>query len=79
MRTTIELSDDRRAKLLQIAAERGEKGFSRIIEEALDHYFEERERRRERVEAALGVLGSLDPERADRLEESVRRLRERWR
>lgn len=39
MRTTIELSDEHRSRLVELAARRGEKGFSPIVEEALDLYF----------------------------------------
>ncbi|MCH7921306.1 MAG: ribbon-helix-helix protein, CopG family [Planctomycetes bacterium] len=35
MRTTIEMSDHLRAELLQLAAKRGLKGFSQIVEEAI--------------------------------------------
>ena len=38
MRTTIELKDESRARLLDMAARRGEKGFSTIIGEAVDLY-----------------------------------------
>ena len=38
MRTTIELSDEHRARLLELAARRGEKGFSSIVEEALARF-----------------------------------------
>lgn len=79
MRTTIELSDEHRARLLELAARRGEKGFSSIVEEALERYFVREERRREAVDRALAALGSLTPEEADRLEEEVSRLRRSWR
>ena len=79
MRTTIELSAAQRAKLLRLAAERGEKGFSRLVQEALNGYLAEQEGRRERVLAALKLAGSLDDEAADRLEESVRTIRSTWR
>ncbi len=79
MRTTIELTDAQRAKLLQLAAEQGEKGYSRLIQEAVDRFLEERESRRERVEAALSVLGSMSESAARHLEESVVRSRTSWR
>ena len=79
MRTTIELSDEHRARLLELAARRGEKGFSSIVEEALERYFAREERRREAVDRALAALGSLSPEEADRLDEEVTRLRRSWR
>jgi metal-responsive CopG/Arc/MetJ family transcriptional regulator len=79
VRTTIELTDRQRAKLLELAAERGEKGFSRLVQEAIDLYLEENAARRERVEAALAVGGSLDDAAADALEHSVQRIRGTWR
>ena len=36
MRTTIEIRDEHRAKLLEMAARRGEKGFSSIVSEAIE-------------------------------------------
>ncbi|MDZ7780346.1 MAG: ribbon-helix-helix protein, CopG family [Gemmatimonadota bacterium] len=79
MRTTVELSDDMRAKLLEAAARRGERGFSSVVEEALRRYFDEDEDRSRRVDEAQAVLGSLEDTEADELRESIRRLRERWR
>jgi hypothetical protein len=79
MRTTIELSAAQRAKLLRLAAERGEKGFSRLVQDALNGYLAEQEGRRDRVLAALKLAGSFDDEAADRLEESVRTIRSTWR
>lgn len=79
MRTTIDIPDEQRAKLLKLAAERGEKGFSRLVQEALDRYLDEAEEREQRVRAALAALGTLSEEEAAELEESIRRLRSTWR
>lgn len=79
MRTTIDIPDEQRAKLLKLAAERGEKGFSRLVQEALERYLDEAEEHEQRVQAALGALGTLSEEEAAVLEESVRRLRGSWR
>jgi len=79
MRTTVDITDEQRARLLELAARRGEKGFSILVQEALDLYFEAGAERGERVRLALAALGSLNDAAADRLEASARRLRERWR
>jgi len=79
VRTTIEITDEQRSKLLEAAAKRGEKGFSTIIQEALDCYFEAGADRRERVERGIRVLGTLAEPAADRLEKDVRQLRRSWR
>lgn len=79
MRTTVEIPDEQRARLLELAARRGEKGFSRLVQEALQRYLDEAAERESLIQDALAVIGQLDAEAADHLEGSVRRLRERWR
>jgi metal-responsive CopG/Arc/MetJ family transcriptional regulator len=79
MRTTIELPDELRARLLALAAQRGEKGFSGIVREAVAAYLAAEDRRPSLVSEARGVLGTLTPEDADRLNEGVDELRARWR
>lgn len=79
MRTTVEIKDKHRSKLLEYAARRGEKGFSRIVGEALDLYFERETDRKAKIESALGVLGSLSDDEADALSEEAQRLRSSWR
>ena len=79
MRTTVEIDDAQRAELLKLAAQRGEKGFSSVIREALDLYIRQHRARREAVAQALELEGSFSEDEADALEASVRQLRERWR
>src|SRR5260370_421628 len=40
MRTTVEIADEHRARLVELAARRKEKGFSRIVSEAIEQYLE---------------------------------------
>ena len=79
MRTTIEIPDDQRAALLSLAAKRGEKGFSRLVQEALAMYLAAESERQDTINKALAAIGSLDAEAADRLSSSVRELQETWR
>jgi metal-responsive CopG/Arc/MetJ family transcriptional regulator len=79
MRTTIDLTDDQRARLLELAARQGEKGFSRLIQEAVDRYLEELERGEEAVQRALGVLGTLSEKSERTMRSSIEALRKRWR
>ena len=79
MRTTIELTDEQRAKLLELAAQRGIKGFSPLIREAVDRYLAEQAGRLERVKAAQAVLGSFGEEATRSLEEAMRESRSTWR
>lgn len=79
MRTTIELRDDHRAKLLDLAARRGEKGFSAIVAEAIEVYLSEQARGETRRKAALGLKGSLSGPEAEELRRAAASLRESWR
>jgi len=79
MRTTVEIHDEHRGRLLDMAAQRGEKGFSRIVNEALEQFFAAAAERRQELDAALAALGSFDDDEAAALEASVGRLRESWR
>jgi len=81
MRTTVELTDRQRAQLLELAARRGEKGFSRLVQEAVDLYLESEEEREgaARTRAAVAVLGTLDDAGAEAMRETATRLRRDWR
>ena len=79
MRTTVEIDDAHRAELLKLAAQRGEKGFSSLIREALDLYIRQHRARREAVSKAIDLQGSFGEKEAAALEASVRQLREKWR
>jgi predicted transcriptional regulator len=79
MRITVELSDEIRTRLMELAARRGERGLSALVEEALVQYLDEEQRRRRGVEEAQAVIRAMDEEAATALEESVRTLRKRWR
>jgi hypothetical protein len=81
VRTTVEISDRQRARLLDLAARRGEKGFSRIVEEALDRYFREVDgaARKERADRAVAALGTLGAKAAAALRASREETRKRWR
>jgi len=79
MRTTIEIKDEHRAKLLELAARRGEKGFSRLVGEAIERYLESLEDEEQAREDALELRGALSDEQADELEARVGALRESWR
>jgi predicted transcriptional regulator len=79
MRTTIELSEEHRARLLELAARRGQKGFSSLIEEAVDLYLRQERVRGEARRRALARRGSLRDRDADALRTAVAAWREHWR
>jgi predicted DNA-binding protein len=79
VRTTIEIKPEHRARLLALAARRGEKGFSSVIAEAVEVYLAgstEQERFRKR---ALRLRGTLPHDEAQRLQQSSETLRGFWR
>lgn len=79
MRTAIEIDDAQLAELLKLAAQRGEKGLSSVLREALDLYLRQHRAKREAVAQALKLKGSFSDDEADDLEASVRHIREGWR
>ena len=79
MRVTIEIRNDQRARLLKLAAERGERGFSGLIQEAVDRYRAEIELRDQSVEDSIAMIGSLDADAAEGLRERVASVRKYWR
>ncbi|HEX6850379.1 MAG TPA: hypothetical protein VF139_03165 [Candidatus Polarisedimenticolaceae bacterium] len=79
MRTTIEMRKDHRARLLDLAARKGEKGFSGLVAEALEAYLDAEAEKAERRKRALALRGSLSAKDADALREAVSRIRESWR
>ena len=79
MRTTIEIKGEHRARLLELAARRGEKGFSGLVAEALDLYLESQSARASAIESALALKGSLSESDAAGLLSRTREIRANWR
>ena len=73
MRTTVEITDDQRRSLIAIAARRGIRGFSPLVQEAIDLYL--KEEAAPEVQSLLDMEGSLSPGEADEME---RRIAEAW-
>lgn len=81
MRTTIELDDEVRAALIKRAADHGERGYSEIINQILRRHLgleveRDREARAKRIEA---LAGTISPETAQRMYDSIEQSRTRWR
>jgi hypothetical protein len=73
MRTTVEITDDQRLALTALASKRGLRGFSLLVQEAIDRYLAEE--RGDRLNAVLALRGSLP---ADEAEELERRIADAW-
>jgi metal-responsive CopG/Arc/MetJ family transcriptional regulator len=79
MRTTVEITDDQRTEIARIASIRGLKGYSQVIQEALQEYIEREHRRHEVIEAALKLQGSLSTREGGAMEKARLHLRGTWR
>ena len=79
MRTTVEIKGKHRTRLRQLAARRGEKGFSRIINEAIETYLAELDSREVVRRKALRLCGSLSAKEADRLRADTAKIHQSWR
>lgn len=75
MRTTIEMPDEIRAKLLEISARRGTKGFSHLVREALESFLADLDSENERVRRAVLLKGAFHEKDATGMRDAVRGLR----
>jgi len=85
MRTTIELSDDQRAKLLALAARRRLRGYSALIQEALERYLKEAPNGGQTgsgakaARVARKIRGTLSKAEAERMRRRIEEVWKRWR
>jgi predicted transcriptional regulator len=79
MRTTIEMKPEHRARVLELAANRGEKGFSAVVAEALESYLEAQGGRVNAIESALALKGSMRESEAAGLLARTQGIRANWR
>ncbi|HYO13763.1 MAG TPA: hypothetical protein VE685_11265 [Thermoanaerobaculia bacterium] len=76
MKTVVDLKDEHRAKLLKLAAHRGEEDISGILADALEAYLAQfQQPDEERVKAALKLEGALSDEEAEEMRRAVEELR----
>ena len=79
MRTTVDITPEQRARLMELAARRGEKGFSKLVRQALDAYLRSQAGEEEKRRRALMVKSALDSREAERLRAATCEIRESWR
>ena len=79
MRTTIEIDNRLRAKLLALAARRGIRGYSSIVREAIEEYIARHEMTSADLEEVLNLKGSLGKEEAEEAQEAAQEFWGRWR
>ena len=78
MRTTIEISDKHRRILLSFAAQKGLRGYSQIIQEALDHYIAHHVQINAKMNNTLKMKGCWKSEDAQETRARLAELRENW-
>jgi hypothetical protein len=79
VRTTIEIKPEHRARVLELAASRGEKGFSAVVADALEFYLRAQRARSRAIHKALALKGSIGEKEAARLRADTRSIRAHWR
>ena len=78
-RTTIAIKLEHRARLLELAARRGHKGFSKIVEEALDAYLKAQTASTQTRKRARLLQGALSAKEARALRDATVEIRASWR
>lgn len=78
MRTTIEISDRHRSILLSLAAQKGLRGYSGIIQEALDYYLTHQTRAAVAKRDIQQMRGSWKVEETKEIRSKLTELRENW-
>jgi hypothetical protein len=79
VRTTIEIKPEHRVRVLELAASRGEKGFSAVVADALKFYLRAQRARGRAIHKALALKGSIGEKEAARLRADTRSIRSHWR
>ena len=77
MRTTIEIPDEQHEALLAVARRRGLRGFSQLVEEALDAYL--RDLSAGEVDLLLALEGILDESEETELRRRIGEGKTTWR
>jgi len=78
MRTTIEVSDKHRSFLLTLAAQKGLRGYSDIIKDALDYYIEYQSKASGKKKQILKMEKSWEKEEAEAIRSNLSELRGNW-
>lgn len=79
MRTTVVLPDELIAALHALAIRRGERGYSKVMEEAVSTYLRDQTKRRRDLKAILEMEGSWSSEESEEVRKNLREARKNWR
>ena len=78
MRTTVELSNDHRSSLHSLAARRGLRGYSKLIQEAVDLYIQEMTAKEGGAKHLLQMRGTWNKEETRKFQKKLRGIRKNW-
>lgn len=78
MRTTIEISNETRAKLMALAARRGLRGYSEIVNEAIKEYLARVENREKEIAEVLKLAGTLSEKESQEYAARTKEFWSRW-
>ena len=78
MRTTIELSNNHRSSLHSLAARRGLRGYSKLIQEAVDFYIQQMTAKEGNAKHLLKMRGTWNKEDARKFQNRLREIRRNW-
>jgi hypothetical protein len=69
------MKPEHRARILELAAKRGEKGSSMVVADALELYLDAQKSRTNAIRSALPLKGSMSAKEAAGLAAQTRRIR----
>jgi hypothetical protein len=78
MRTTIEIQDRYRSILHSLAVKKGLRGYSTIIEDALDTYIDGLSRKDSLKNEILQMMGSWQEEEISQVKDKIKEMRKNW-
>jgi metal-responsive CopG/Arc/MetJ family transcriptional regulator len=78
MRTTVELSNEHRSSLHSLAARRGLRGYSKLIQEAVDLYIQEMTAKEGGAKHLLQMRGTWNKEEARKFQKKLGGIRKNW-
>ena len=78
MRTTVELSNYQRSSLHSLATRRGLRGYSKLIQEAVDLYIQEMTAKEGGAKHLLQMRGTWNKEEARKFQKKLKGIRKSW-
>lgn len=79
MKVTVELKDEDRSRLLQLAAQDPDKDLARLVAEAIQFFLDSHSLESSRKERVEALRGCLSEEEAKAFSEALGRIRSSWR